>query len=374
MANCKYEKWQREISYDSINYRPTDTYRKGDIIETNSKDCATVIYYRWTTLNPSVDYYCVGTSKYQKQQRQESYDSGATWVDLNEYQMGNFVEANSRDCGYIDYKAEYLTVSAYSPTNISFTRSGLSYKKNNGSWTTLGSSTVHLTSGDTIQFKGTITPNTGQGSGRFQCSGGTYNVYGNVMSLLYGDNFSGQTSLSGKDCAFMYLFSGCSGMMIAENLILPAKTLSTECYSNMFNGCYSLRTAPKLPSTVLEDYCYDGMFNGCSSLNAAPELPATIVVEGCYQNMFVNCWSLVDSPPLMARILAVDCYSSMFQGCFNLSIVTCNAVNTSAMNCTLDWLDGVASNGTFVKNAEMEDWNINDSSGIPSGWIITDIV
>ena len=34
------------------------------------------------------------------------------------------------------------------------------------------------------------------------------------------------------------------------------------------------------------------MFNSCTSLTTAPELPATTLVTSCYQNMFDGCTSL----------------------------------------------------------------------------------
>ena len=38
--------------------------------------------------------------------------------------------------------------------------------------------------------------------------------------------------------------------------------------------------------------CYGNMFNGCISLTAAPELPATNMNDECYSYMFQSCWSL----------------------------------------------------------------------------------
>ena len=62
-----------------------------------------VVQYRWENMNPSTDYYCDGTTKYYKQKRQYSYDSGTTWYDVvpPEYQQGSVYEQQSTDCGYI---------------------------------------------------------------------------------------------------------------------------------------------------------------------------------------------------------------------------------------------------------------------------------
>lgn len=39
-------------------------------------------------------------------------------------------------------------------------------------------------------------------------------------------------------------------------------------------------------------YCYNYMFEGCSQLTTAPELPATTLASGCYADMFLRCSSL----------------------------------------------------------------------------------
>lgn len=59
--------------------------------------------YRWVDLDPSTDYYCSGTTKYYKQQKQVSYDYGSTWENVNpaEYQWGSSAQTYSTDCGYI---------------------------------------------------------------------------------------------------------------------------------------------------------------------------------------------------------------------------------------------------------------------------------
>ena len=84
------------------------------------------------------------------------------------------------------------------------------------------------------------------------------------------------------------------------------------------------------------------MFYGCTSLTTAPELPATTLVNGCYQSMFYNC--------------------------SNLSYIKALFLN-GGQNFTLGWAHGVASTGTFVKNAAAT-WSISGENGVPSGWNI----
>ena len=120
----------------------------------------------------------------------------------------------------IDYGNEYLTFVALESGTFKFSGNSINYSLDNGeAWTSLASDTNSPTvnAGDKIMWKATLTPNSTRGVGRFS-STGNYNVEGNPMSLLYGDNFSGQTSLSGKDYAFRNLLSGSTTLSSAENL------------------------------------------------------------------------------------------------------------------------------------------------------------
>ena len=257
-------------------------------------------------------------------------------------------------------------------------------------------------------------------------SDGKYKASGNIMSIAYGDDFIGQTSMSGKGFQYLFSYGFVTGdddfsLIDAGNLILPATTLSKGCYDSMFNRCASLTTAPELPATILADYCYASMFSRCTSLTAAPELPATTLAEDCYQTMFGNCTSLTEAPELPATTLAEGCYYYMFYGCTSLvtapelpartlvdscyyymfygctSLVTapelpartlvdscyyymffgcsslnyikCLATDISANSCTCDWVHGVSDSGTFVK--AIEDWPTG-GDGIPEGWTVED--
>jgi hypothetical protein len=144
------------------------------------------------------------------------------------------------------------------------------------------------------------------------------NVKGNIMSLLYGDNFENQTALSGNFC-FYGLFYNNENIIDASNLVLPSTTLVYGCYWRMFQYCTSLISAPALPATTLADSCYYLMFDGCTSLTTAPLLPATTLAGSCYQRMFYHCTSLTTVPALPATTLTEYCYASMFSGCTSLT-------------------------------------------------------
>ena len=278
------------------------------------------------------------------------------------------IEQDSPSCGY---SFRYLTlVPRSAATTFKFSGNSINYSLDNGlTWKSLASNaaTPSVGVGEKIMFKASLTIN--YGIGKFSGSS-QFDVEGNAMSLLYGDNFSGKTSLSGKNFAFYGLFSG-SSVVDASGLVLPATVLSEHCYDKMFKDCHSLTTAPQLPATTLASSCYVDMFQYCTSLTVAPELPATTLVYGCYSKMFNYCSGLTVAPQLPATTLAKSCYEYMFNGCTSLNSITCLATDISASYCTDSWLSRVASNGTFYKASGMSSWG-SGASGIPTNWTIVD--
>ena len=176
---------------------------------------------------------------------------------------------------------------------VSSPKSGMQYTKNGGDKTTVTTTTaitIDVAEGDKVAFYGSGTSITSY-SGT-SIAGGTAEcyIYGNIMSLVDETGFATATTLTASR-AFYGLFNGNTKIKnhATNKLVLPATTLATYCYQQMFNGCTSLTTAPALPATTLADYCYDSMFRGCTSLTTAPELPATALAYNCYQYMFQGC-------------------------------------------------------------------------------------
>ena len=251
------------------------------------------------------------------------------------------VKTNQRD-----YSSEYMTFEAvedgaylkFVPDNNSGAHGY--FKINDGEWNykSAGEIATNLKSGDKIFVKSDITSLKDVVGHIFDIYGLV--VYGNIMSLVYGDDFVGKTTISRY--GFFCLFKD-SGLISAENLILPATTLELSCYANMFEGCTSLTTAPELPATTLAYNCYDGMFSGCTSLTTAPELPATTLAESCYIFMFWDCTSLTTAPELPATTLAEQCYSGMFKGCTSLTQTPVLPVTTLAEYCYIGMFRGCTS-------------------------------
>ena len=56
----------------------------------------------------------------------------------------------------------------------------------------------------------------------------------------------------------------------------------------------------------------------------------------------------------------------MFNGCSQLNYIKCLATDISASDCTNNWVYGVASSGTFIRDANTR-WGVGEN-GIPNGW------
>ncbi|MBQ8713775.1 MAG: leucine-rich repeat protein [Prevotella sp.] len=146
-----------------------------------------------------------------------------------------------------------------------------------------------------------------------------YYLYGNMMSLVSSTGFATLTTLTGN-YAFARLFRNNSHLKshATKDLVLPATTLSPNCYRYTFQNCSGLTKAPELPATTMTEGCYFATFIGCTSLTTPPELPSTALAAGCYTGMFANS-GLVTPPVLPATDLTDRCYYQMFYGCTALT-------------------------------------------------------
>jgi hypothetical protein len=144
------------------------------------------------------------------------------------------------------------------------------YSKDGKLWTQYDFNAIPLKAGETLYMKGN-NPNgltsikracsfgdlSLEGIGNGDCTSGKYECHGNIMSLLYDDDFEDKTTIPGSLC-FACLFMMCDGLLTAPEL--PATTLTERCYLSMFRRCTSLVKAPELPATTLTSNCYSFMF------------------------------------------------------------------------------------------------------------------
>ena len=232
-----------------------------------------------------------------------------------------------------DYSHDYLTFTSLEDNNdvyfvssdASLLTSTISVSTDDAStWTnyvstSAGTLLATLNQGDKLLIKGNNNAYSSSNTyGQQIRATASVNVSGNIMSLIYGDNFANQTNFpASSELTFEYLFHQ-ANIIDASNLILPATTLVHSCYASMFMRNRNLIKAPVLPATILTQTCYFRMFYNCSSLN----------------------------------------------------YIKCLATDISASNCLTDWVYGVSSSGTFIKDASTT-WPTGNN-GIPTGWTSVD--
>lgn len=272
---------------------------------------------------------------------------------------------------YLRFIAKASGTFTFTPKTGAASGNVMSYSLDSGSTWTSANTTTTVQNGDVVFIKGENFGIHNGGIGTFS-STTNFDAEGNVMSLLYGDNFEGQTSLSGKDYAFMNLFSECTSVINADKMELPATTLSNYCYCNMFNRARNLVKAPsELPATTLGDACYLNMFYECSAMTSVmDELPATTLAASAYSQMFTSCSGMTTAPMLPAATVPTYGYYHMFYNARNLNSITCLATNKTARNSVGSWVTGVqTSSGTFTKHKDMTSWSTGNN-GIPRNWTV----
>lgn len=429
-----------------VNGNKTGLTKLGEMVESASSFCQQTFNYKWEL---SSKYECSGTTSYYLYQKYLKIgtqdwipDYPNVWsIDAEETMPMSKKQDNDPTCGYIPpsepiYRwvdmdsstnwicddcpqdINYFKTTALGTTQIFFNNHGQyidMYYSLDGLYWSKGEASPVLNSGDTVYWKASgITPTSGSGIGSFD-SGNyvNFNVGGNILSLVYGDDYSNHTTIT-NDYQFKGLFAGSGvynagaltlptnvtkgcyegmfyecGALIVPPAELPATALTESCYkemfkfcegmtippsihastmaasacSNMFDACSALINAPTLSATTLAPYCYSRMFGDCWSLQAAPALPATALTEGCYLNMFKNCLS-IQTITLPASTLVSGCYTQICSGCESLNEIKCWA--TSGLNYLqyAEPFSNVASTGTFYKIKRIS----YPSGVIPSGW------
>lgn len=235
-----------------------------------------------------------------------------------------------------DYTKDYLTFTALSAGRINVYTTpaeNLKLRYNGSSWMSLPMSDgtysfITVKSGDVVEFKGNGSFVSGT-SGTFTTgnSSATYNISGNVMSLVAPDDFTETTTLS---TALSRLFYSNTSLVDATNLMLPATELKvTSAYSYMFRYCTNLVNGPTIGAI---DWTNSESGSAC-------------------MYMFRNCSKL--------QYIKVLC-----DGRPELS-------PPYPQSTFLMWMADVASTGTFVK-ASGAAWNTGEG-GIPDSWTVEEV-
>ena len=238
---------------------------------------------------------------------------------------------------------------------------------------------------------------------------GRFNVSGNIMSLLYGDNHYDKTDTRAYTYTFGSLFRDSTNLIDASQLKLPTGHLNAADLLGLFRGCTGLVHGAPLYAPNIPDSCCYWMYYGCTSMTEMPTIAATSMIKdngdpanyglyyafyGC-SNMegevklnivgevaqqvldacFSNCSKITSADLAFNGALGKMALRGAFVGCTSLSHVKCLATSfyddgTAANGSLYNWMNNVSSTGVFVQ-AEGMQWP-QGKSGIPTGWLAYD--
>ena len=293
-----------------------------------------------------------------------------------------------------DYSQDYFTIESLQDNNeIKMQRQGnnpssptLSYSLDGGeTWSivTISSSVTFgtINTGQKIIFKGDNTKlsNAWDQYNYFNATK-QFKVYGNIMSLLNGENFITNSEFQANT---NNQFSGLlrtTYLVDASNLILPALTLYSSSYNGMFRGDTNLVYGPKLlPALDVPADGYSSMFEGCTSLVEAPEILATTVSGNtALSRMFcMNRNSKVTAAMTKGPVLRITnplSYNNVYQQlfCGNGNLVEITVLVDGTNRSFANWLNNVSSTGV-IKTLSGTTF-ASGASGLPSGWTVEDYV
>lgn len=211
---CKYYVEQQLISYDcGVTWWMQDVFRKGDLYETNSRDCGFELIYRWALSEN--DYECDSVRKYNVEVLQFTTEVGGDYQNVEpvyKRKTGDVVEWLSEDCGY---------------------------EESTGGFKFSGTSEVSC--------------------------GHTGRTDENNPSVLYRSEVSGITaphSIVG-DCTEII---GAYAFSETDLQSIDISSYTTEIGNYAFGGCSGL-TSMTIPDTV--EVVGEGLFSGCRNLTGA---------------------------------------------------------------------------------------------------------
>ena len=268
------------------------------------------------------------------------------------------------------YESMYLTLEALDTGTIGMDGNGRSFSfdvsvDGGQTWTTktLNSSSdavgVSVNSGDKVMFRHNGNWSSGatkewQGSAsdfwynnniHFSATC-PYKVYGNIMSMWWGDNFVGKTTFqdygsSSSTATWTYkmlgLFAEKTQTFVTvsqnpNNMIRPPWPLPTPGYNSSDREYHCLVDAENLviPLDGKEQvgysqnkhmtYTYFCMFYNCICLQKAPKwFNPTYVGEHDFDYTFANCWSMGSAPidfDCYMDFLTGECFFKTFENCF----------------------------------------------------------
>ncbi len=192
----------------------------------------------------------------------------------------------------------------------------LQYSEDGRIWYDWDYSTLLLSTGDSLFFRGCNPQGVGQYISWLQSEGwstfvmtGRIRGTGNILSLID----TTMTTRSVPPYGFVALFEDCEVLIEAPDM--PVDTIGAYGCKDMYYNTGISRT-PALPAMQLNEEAYRNMFSFCRNLTEVTPLPAMEMAEGCYCRMYEMCTSLrVVQDTLPSKELAQSCYWGMYSYC-----------------------------------------------------------
>jgi hypothetical protein len=142
--------------------------------------------------------------------------------------------------GQSDYSKLPLTIENIGTTNATVSGNYGQFSLDGGNTWTNATTQTTLTPGSKVIISGNITNN----YIRYRTSNSKTIVYGNINSLVNG------ASTMNTTYKFHGMFSGCTNIVDASNMVLPFSSLQENCYQQLFMNCSSLTAIPSLTSCL----------------------------------------------------------------------------------------------------------------------------
>lgn len=232
------------------------------------------------------------------------------------------------------------------------------FKIDDGEWETYTSNqSIPVAAGHKISFcaGSHASPAKSWNQGRFSCTGGKFEIGGNLASLVVGDAYTTEGSTV-NGATFLDFLKANTNLIDAYNLEIPMLTIAENAFKSMFDSCTNLERGPQLlPGTNLGKTCYRNMFYNCANLENAPVLAATKLAQGCYQRMFYGCAKINYIKMLGTQSYREDDFISVESG------------------VTYYWCGGVAATGELWLDAALNPvTNYTDTwkKIVPEGWTV----
>ena len=315
---CKYYQYQRYVSYDNgQTWQPMNQFQRGELMEFNSPDCGAGVdaLYKWVLMDVNTDYYCdecpedsctepqaeyieawslfsssdcgddyyicSGTTKYYKEVKQISYDSGLTWTTPTPIEVrpsSIAIEYYSTDCGFEP-----------------------SYR-----WHTVPITEEYICSGGSMYYKE-----------YYQISNDGQQTWNNVIptSSRTGSMYSECAAQCG--CGILFTASYSDSSEYSVNCIPNETNEITSAITRGYSTSYSSMTSANI------GYCCPSIntasFEDCVSLSSVT-IPSSVSYIGV--RAFNGCSSL-KSVNLPSSVNYIGMYA--FEGCSSLSSITINS-------------------------------------------------